>query len=377
MRYLEEKIIKDLKKKMVWVGGPRQVGKTTMAMSILKHYQKSLKKQGRYLNWDFLNDRKDILSLKWDDDDKLLIFDEIHKYKRWKNYLKGLYDKLKHQHNFLVTGSARLNVFKKGGDSLLGRYHYWRLHPFSLFEVPKKLSKKECFKRLMTVGGFPEPFLDNDLNEARRWRRERFERILKDDIRDLELIRDIQSLELFVDALRRRVGSPIVLSNLAEDLQITQKTLNKWLLALEKMYVIFIVRPYSKNIPRAIQKPPKIYFFDNADVIGDEGAIFENFVATHLLKRIQFYEDTMGYRYELKYIRDKEKREVDFAVFKDRELESLIEVKCSDEKISRHLQYYSEKLNPRSSLQIVSNLKRSFSVQKLRVISPFQAFEKL
>ena len=195
MRYLQEYILNDLQKKMVFLGGPRQVGKTTLAEQVLKLY----KNKGVYFNWDFDEDRKNILALKWADRDQLIIFDELHKYKRWKNWLKGVYDKQKDKHHFFVTGSARLDVFRQGGDSLLGRYHYWRLHPFTLSELPPKISKGEALKRLMSVGGFPEPFLDGDETQARRWRRERYDRILKDDVRDLEPVQDIQTLSLFVN----------------------------------------------------------------------------------------------------------------------------------------------------------------------------------
>lgn len=160
MRYVEPYVRDDLHKKMVFVGGPRQVGKTTMAKSILVQEDKG----GCYLNWDY-------------DEDRLLVLDELHKFPRWKNWLKGLYDVTGEEHSFLVTGSARLDVYRRGGDSLLGRYHYWRLHPFTLDEIPADISSQDAFTRLMTVGGFPEPFLDNDEREARRWRRERFDRV--------------------------------------------------------------------------------------------------------------------------------------------------------------------------------------------------------
>jgi predicted AAA+ superfamily ATPase len=371
MRYLHLHIQKDLQKKMVFLGGPRQAGKTTLAQALLKD------SQGHYFNWDFDEDRSAILKKTWKDSDRLLIFDELHKFGKWKNWIKGLYDVQKNLHQFLVTGSARLDIYRRGGDSLLGRYHYWRLHPFSLSEIPEGISKEDAFERLMTVGGFPEPFLDNDLQEARRWRRERLERVIKDDVRDLEPIRDIQTLALFVDQLRTRVGSPVVLSNIAEDLQISPKTAKRWLETLEKMYLVFAVYPYTKNLPRATQKPPKVYFFDNSDVIGDEGAVFENLVATHLLKHLQFREDLEGYRYELKYIRDKEKREVDFVILKDGMIQELIEVKYADPNVDSSLKYYAEKLNPPKATQIVARLKRPYSQGKLTVDTALNTLDKL
>jgi predicted AAA+ superfamily ATPase len=370
MRYITPLVLEDLGKKMVFVGGPRQVGKTTLAKAILSEDFPA----GRYLNWDFDEDRQDILQKKWSTDNTLLVFDELHKFPRWKGWIKGIYDVSHEIHSFLITGSARLDIYRRGGDSLMGRYHYWRLHPFTLDEIPNGISPKEAFDRLLTVGGFPEPFLDGNERSARRWRRERFDRVLREDVRDLESIRNIQLLGLFLDSLRHRVGGLIRLSNLATDLQISHKTAKTWLEVLERMYLVFSVHPYTKSLPRAVLKPPKVYFFDNGDVLGDEGARFENLVATSLLKRLHFLEDRDGYRYELRYIRDKEGREVDFAIVKEGELEELIEVKYSDESISKSLIYYSQRLRPKKATQIVGKIKRRYDKNRVRVIDPISYF---
>jgi len=243
-----------------------------------------------------------------------------------------------------------------------------------LDEIPRGLSSREAFNRLMTVGGFPEPFLDNNEREARRWRRERFDRVLREDVRDLEPIRNIQLLGLFLDLLRQRVGGLITVSNLAGDLQISPKTAKAWLETLERMYLVFCVRPFTPSLPRAIQKPPKVYFFDNGDVLGDEGARFENLVASTLLKRLHFLEDRDGYRYELRYIRDKEGREVDFAILKENVLKELIEVKYGDETISQSLAYYAERLKPKRAVQIVAGLKRPYDKGQIKVIDPIAYF---
>ena len=370
MRYIGKYILEDLRKKMVFVGGPRQVGKTTLAKAILtKDFS-----DGRYLNWDYDEDRQDILKRKWSEDNTLLVFDELHKFPRWKRWIKGIYDVSPEIHSFLITGSARLDVYRRGGDSLMGRYHYWRLHPFTLDEIPEGFSSKEAFRRLMTVGGFPEPFLAGDDRSARRWRRERFDRVLREDVRDLESIRNIQLLGLFLDLLRHRVGGLITLSNLANDLQVSPKTAKSWLEVLERMYLVFSIRSYTKSLPRAVLKPPKVYFFDNGDVLGDEGARFENLVASSLLKRLHFLEDRDGYRYELRYIRDREGREVDFAVLKEGDLEELIEAKYSDEKISRSLSYYAERLNPMKATQIVAKIRRPYDKGRIRVTDPISYF---
>ena len=378
-RWIEKNILRDLSKKMVFVGGPRQVGKTTLAKNILKKFSYKRAKKGLYLNWDFDEDRYRIIKKQWDDNHQLIVFDELHKYRIWKNWIKGIYDKHHPLHKFLITGSARLDVYRRGGDSLMGRYHYWRLHPFSLNELPPKMSLKEGFKRLMKVGGFPEPFLDGAEQSARRWRRQRFDKILKEDIRDLESIKRIQEIALFVDILRRSCGQMIVLSNIAKKIQISPKTAKLWLEALSRMYVCFPVWPYTKQLSRAIQKPPKVYFFDNADIISenDEGPRFENFMATHLLKQIHYLEDSTGYQLELRYIRDKESREVDFIILKDNKIFALIEVKLADDKISNSLQYYSEKLKPKHCLQVVSKLKHEYKKNRCRVLMPQTALHEL
>ena len=334
-----------------------------------KHYP-----GGRYFNWDYDEDRRSLLKERWTGDTPLLIFDELHKYPRWKSWIKGLYDTRTDRRSFLVTGSARLDVYKKGGDSLLGRYHYWRLHPFSLDEFPVDIPPETALERFLNIGGFPEVFISGDEREARRWRRERLDRVIREDIRDLESIRNITQMELMTSLLRERVGGPAVASNLAEDIQVSPKTAQSWLVALERMYVVFRVMPFTKNLSRAILKTPKFYFFDTGDVLGDKGARFENMVATALLKRLHFYEDRDGFRYELRYIRDKEGREVDFVILKDGAVLELVEAKYADTEPSRSLRYYTERLHPVRSTQIVKELSAPFDVQGIRVTDPISYF---
>ena len=317
MRYIEDFIQNDLNKKMVFLGGPRQVGKTTLAKNVIKN-------RGLYLNWDDDLDRKKILARQWSDDDQYLVFDELHKFPRWKNWVKGIYDTQKENHKILVTGSARLDLYKK-----------------------------DVLKRLMKFGGFPEPFLSGSETENRRWRKERFDRILKDDIRELEVVKEINNISLLVDLLKSRIGSPIVVSNLAKDLQVAPNTVKNWIDILERMYLVFKVPVYTVKIARSLQKPFRIYFYDNADVDGDDGARFENLVATHLLKILHYLEDSEGYRCELFYIRDKDGREVDFCVVIDGKVAELIEAKLNDSNISKSLIYFSERLNPLKSTQVL------------------------
>ncbi len=366
MRYLQPFIAADLKKKMVFLGGPRQCGKTTLARSLL-----AAEPDGAYFSWDDDLHRRKILARQWSDDAHIVVFDELHKFPRWKNWIKGVYDTNYGKQRFLVTGSARLDVCRRGGDSLLGRYHYWRLHPFGLDEKPKKMTDEEAFSRLLRVGGFPEPFLDGNEQAARRWRRERLDRVLRDDIRDLEAIKDISTLSLFVDSLRQRVSGLVVLANIANDLQVAPATLKRWLEVLERMYLLFTVAPLTTGVPRAIQKPPKVYFFDTGDVLGDESVRFENLVATHLLKYCHFLEDREGHRYELRYVRDKEGREVDFAIVKNGIVTELFECKWSDPKFAPALRYYAERLNPKRAIQLVATERSHFKQGLLERRSPF------
>ncbi len=351
MRYLLEPICLDLREKMVFVAGPRQVGKTSLAKRVLEHVAPG---SGDYLNWDAAADRKRILGRDWDPTAPLIVFDELHKYNRWKNWLKGLYDTRNPKQQFLVTGSARLDTYRRGGDSMVGRFHLWHLHPFSLGEHPISLDAAATQSRLLRVGGFPEPFVKNDERFARRWRLERHSQILREDIRDLERVDALVQMEQLLELLQHRVGSPIVVSNLAADLELAPRTVSRYLDVLARSFLCFIVPTYTAKLARAIRKPPKVFFYDNADVIGDDGARFENLVATHLLKRIQFAQEYSGHRYELRYLRDKEGREVDFVVLRDRKVAELWGVKLHDVVPSAHLRYYAERLKPTRAVQVVS-----------------------
>ena len=330
-RYLKDLIAKDLEKKMVFLGGPRQVGKTTLALQFT---------QGRqgYLNWDIAADREKILRRELPDTD-LLVFDELHKYRSWRNYLKGLYDDLGKRKKILVTGSARLDLYRFGGDSLQGRYHYLRLHPLTLTELG---GGKNAFHQLLEFGGFPEPCLGKSAVDAKRWSREYRTRLLREDLTSLERVQDIGNLELLMIRLPELVASPLSINSLREDLRLSHKTVSHWIDVLERLYAIFRVSPFGSNKIRAVKKEQKHYHFDWT-LVADQAKRFENLVASHLLKWVHFEEDAKGRGMELRYFRDVDAREVDFVVTEDAKPILFVECKWSDDELSKPLKYLCQR----------------------------------
>ena len=233
------------------------------------------------------------------------------------------------------------------------------------------------YERLLSLGGFPEPLLSNDIFAAKVWRNERFNRVISDDIRDLYDVKKLSSIKLFVEALRKRCGQEIKLSNIARDLEVSPNTVKSWFGIIEEMYIGFPIYPYStKGLIRMMVKQSKFYFFDNGDCINEEGKRLENLIATTLLKRLHFLEDRSGYQCQLCYIRDANGREVDFVTIIDGVIYELIEVKASDEKISSSLKYYKEKLKPRHTIQLVGNIKRTREKDGILSIHPIDYFTK-
>src|SRR4030042_2185128 len=296
-----QKIIEDLNKKIVFLTGPRQVGKTWLAKEIGKNFNNTV-----YLNYDHIEDRKIIKEESWLRETELLILDELHKMKGWKNYLKGVFDTKEEKLKILVTGSARVNTFRQSGDSLAGRFYLHRLLPFSLAELNEH--KEYTISRFIDRGGFPEPFLAESETEAQRWRTQYFDGLIRMDILDFGTVHDLKAVQMVLELLRRKVGSPISYSSIAEDVQISPVTVRRYMNIFHELYIIFKIAPYSKNIARSILKEPKVYFFDNGLVLGEEGAKFENFVAVSLLKHVFGKADQTGKAYDLKYLRTKEKK---------------------------------------------------------------------
>ncbi len=360
-RQLVSYIEHDLNKKLIFVSGPRQCGKTTLSRQLSC-------KQVEYYNYDITADRKIILKEQWPIKPGLIIFDEIHKMKKWKSWLKGIWDGKSDVQQFLVTGSARLNWLKKSGDSLAGRFYGYRLHPFSYNEV-YTVYKQDTLTELLSRGGFPEPFLAKTEREQHLWRKSHLDRIIKDDVNSLVQVSDSKQLELLVDLLAERVGGTISYANIASDLKVSPPTIKRWIELLENLYVIFTIYPYSKASYRSLKKEPKIYFYDTGRIPQEnQGARLENLVATHLLKRNHYLEDTTGQSVELYYVRDKEKREVDFLTTKNKKIEHLIEVKSSDNNLSTSLKYYADKLKVNGA-QLVLEHQRDRHIENVDIIS--------
>jgi predicted AAA+ superfamily ATPase len=379
-RYLHGAIRLDLKEKMVFLGGPRQVGKTTLARFLGEHDYKTY----GYLNWDNRQDRKSILGGEFQAGADLVIFDEIHKYKKWKNYIKGEFDTYKDRFHILVTGSARLDMYRRGGDSLMGRYHYYRLHPFSSAEVlgvpPNILVLKELvfskssslvsrtFMDLLAFGGFPEPFLKKDQQTLRRFHNERMDRLIKEDIRDIEQVRDFSALQILVETLPSKVGSLLSLNTLRGDLEVAHKTIKTWMDILEHFYYHFRIYPYAFTAIKSLRKEPKMYLWDWSQV-EDSAARLENMVASHLLKMTHFLYDAYGHKAELYFLRDIEGREVDFLVTVDRKPWLAIEVKSGKEDLSKPLIYFVDKIKIPFAYQLVKETGIDYWKKNIRVIS--------
>ena len=394
MRYLTAEILRFFteESKMAFVAGPRQVGKTTMS----KHLLKSAKAEEMYFNWDIESHRRAIIRNpedfwlrasetasqgKW-----RIALDEIHKFPRWKRFLKGLYDEQKSKVEIIVTGSGRLDIYQKGGDSLAGRYHRYHLHPFTLGEMltanrntvtdPERFwkllgshdvpdSAARFLRDLETLTGFPEPLFSGSESRLRRWRQNYQSSVLREDLRDLTRIRDIGLLETLVSLLPERIGSPLSINALREDLGVNFLTVQGWLGALERLYYVFKIRPYAGKLSRTLRREEKVYLFDYS-VIEDAGARFENIVALHLRKLCDAWTEWGYGDFGLSYVRDREKREVDFLITKARKPYALVEAKTSAADPDASLRYFSERLKPKHTVQVVREprkFKRTFTAE--------------
>jgi predicted AAA+ superfamily ATPase len=338
-RYLAPFVGSALARKMAFVGGPRQVGKTTLALALIA--PDADESHPAYLNWDDPRDAARLRRLELPPGEPLLVLDEVHKYARWRNLVKGLYDSERSRRRIIVTGSARLDYYRKGGDSLANRYRYFRLHPFSLRELNPTPSPADL-DALLRFGGFPEPLLQQDERDHRLWQRDRVSRVVREDLRDLEHVREVSLVEQLVDLLPERVGSPLSIKSLREDLQVDHKTVERWLTILENLYLCFRIAPFGAPKVRAVKKERKLYLWDWS-MTPTGGPRFENLVASQLLKYCHFVEDTEGHAMELRFLRDVDRREVDFVVLKNRKPLFAVECKTGDRAVSPAIGYFAER----------------------------------
>ncbi|OFW26107.1 MAG: hypothetical protein A3H97_14170 [Acidobacteria bacterium RIFCSPLOWO2_02_FULL_65_29] len=375
MRYIASAVEDALaERKMAFVAGPRQVGKTTLARSLLQDPKQF------YFTWDLERDRRRILRANgafWTSPPGAararIVLDEIHKYPRWKRFLKGLFDTYRDDVDLIVTGSGRLDVYQKGGDSLLGRYRLNRLHPFTVGELladgrqdlitPTQLDAElagpapvpgaeEALAQIERFTGFPEPLFGGRMDRLRRWRRARRDLVLREDLRDLTRIRELGLVDQLVALLPERVGNPLSVNAIREDLGVAFETVKSWLGTLARLYFLFELRPFAGKLARTLRREAKVYLFDFTEV-DDPGARFENLVALHFLKLVDAWNDRGHGDFALWYVRDKERREVDFLITERRRPYLLLETKLSDHQPSPALRYFRDRLRPTHAVQLV------------------------
>ncbi len=362
-------------KNMVFLSGPRQSGKTTLSKLLTDSFKNSL-----YFNWDIPTDRALLFENpnffekveRKDASIPLIVFDEIHKYKNWKNYLKGVYDQHYSNYKFLVTGSGRLDIYQRGGDSLAGRYYMLHLFPFTISELGEKNMKmfefiqnplqinsdnndevKNIWNNLSQLSGFPQPYLSGKKQTYRRWSNTYSHQLIREDIRDIVEIKSVNDVETLYILLPSKVGSPLSVSSLAQDIGVSYNSIRSWLSIFERFFLIFSIPTWTEKISRAILKERKYYLWDYPR-IKDKAARFENMVAAELYKAVTLWTD-MGFGdFSLHFIRNKEKQEVDFLIANNREPFLLIEAKLNDTSPSASLLDF-QKLLKIPAVQLTNN----------------------
>lgn len=366
-RELYHRIWKELseEKPMVFLAGPRQSGKTTFARMVSSEFTNSV-----YFNWDLVTNKRLLIEKptffeeinRKNNSVPLIVFDEIHKYKKWKNYLKGIYDEFSDHYKFLVLGSGRLNVFQKGGDSLAGRYFLFTLWPFTLAELgqrrrafaefiknpleaenPDKFTDK-IWEQLSRVGGFPEPYLSGKETFYRKWSASYGQQLIREDIRNMTTIKDIDSMEILFSLLPSKIGSPLSMASLSRDIQVSFNSVRDWLEIFESFFLVFRIPSWGRKISRAIIKEKKLYLYDYAH-IPNEPKKFENMVALELWRAVSNWNDLGLGDFGLHYVRNKEKEEVDFLITNDHNPFLLVEAKLSDEIASKSLLKFQSALS--------------------------------
>lgn len=355
-RYLESQLQGDLARKAVVLTGARQVGKTTLARQLIEQTG-----QGVYLNWDIPSDRAVVQRQSWNPRAPLLVLDEIHKMPDWKQWLKGVIDAKPASQALLVTGSARMDTFRQSGESLAGRYLHLHLDPISVREwcTQSDASPDAALTHLIERGGFPEPALAASADEARRWRRQYATDLIREDVLEFSRLHEINTMRVFVELLRERVGSPLSLASIARDLAVSPTTLRRYLEILQALVVVIVVQPWHRNIARALLQAPKVYFTDTGMVKGDDGVRFENAVAVMLTKQVHVLSDTKGFEAGLHYIRTKDGAEVDFCLSVDGALGQLVECKHSETNPHRALRRFAQQFPEAQAVQLVRNARQS------------------
>ena len=350
---------------MVFIAGPRQAGKTTFTQILAEDFNNSL-----YFNWDIFDEKRKLIENPFfyeevhrkDNSLPLIIFDELHKYSNWKNYLKSVYDRDKGNYKFIVSGSGRLDMYQKGGDSLAGRYFIFYLWPFTLAELAgNNLSFKQflsnpikvrtcpnktqpTWQRLSQFSGFPDPYLNRTNQFYQIWSTTYRKKLLREDIRDLASLRSIENVEILFSLLPSKIGSPLSMASLARDMNVSFDSVKKWIELFENFYMVFRISPWSRKIPRAITKEKKLYLFDYAG-IESPAAKFENMVALELLRAISNWNDLGLGSFSLHYLRNREKEEVDFLLSNNHKPFLLIETKLSDDHAAKSLIKFQKVLN--------------------------------
>jgi predicted AAA+ superfamily ATPase len=354
-------------RQMAFLSGPRQVGKTEVARRLADVY----------LNFDDLGDQAVILrgaaavAARAELERPrgrmpIVALDEIHKFQKWKAFLKGFFDSYGSQCRILATGSARMDIFKKGGDSLLGRYFLYRQHPFSVGEIlrpepptePIRESKpidEAAWEALWRFGGFPEPMVRQSATFLRKWQTTRMDLLLREDVRDLTRVQELRGIETIGHLLASRSGGQLIFSNLATEVGVSVDTVRRWVTILSELYVGFELRPWFRNVAKALRKEPKWYLRDWSGIT-DPGARAETFAACHLLKAVETWTDLGLGAFELRYMRDKIKREVDFLIVRDGEPWVLIEIKSTRETLSPHLFHFQKQTGAKHAFQAVMDL---------------------
>ncbi len=380
-------------RQMVFLMGPRQVGKTTLGLESASLWPKHF-----YLNWDNAAERLLVIEGahavarqagldELSEEKPVIVFDEIHKYGRWKNFLKGFFDLYEKKTKIIVTGSARLNIYKKGGDSLMGRYFYYRIHPLSVAEIvstdlieeeirtPKPI-KPDDWNALLEHGGFPEPYLQRSQTFSRRLKAMRKDQLLREDIRDGTRIQELGQLELLAELLRLQAAESLSYQSLSKKVGVSLDTIRRWLDILKSFYYCFSIQPWSKNISRSLIKEPKLYLWDWS-LVDDEGHRNENLVAAHLLKAVHFWNDRGFGEYGLYYLRTKDKIEVDFLVTKNEKPWFLVEVKTKAKGISPALYHFQKETAAIHAFQIAFDLpfvEKNCFQESGPIIVPAQTF---